>query len=70
MSDLEISVNGDERVRAAAERYRSGKVSIDQAARIAGLSVAEWLATARDRDLTTQLRPEDLRRDVAAAGRL
>ena len=52
------------RVRLAVERYQSGEVSVNQAARIAGLSVAEWLEVARERNLTTQLKPEDLENDA------
>lgn len=61
---------GDIRVRVAAERYQSGEVSVNEAARIAGMSVAEWLQVARERNLTTQLTPDDLDRDVDAAREL
>ena len=57
----------DLRVRVAIERYQSGEVSTNQAARIAGISVAEWLEIARDRNLTSQLSPDDLVDDVDAA---
>jgi predicted HTH domain antitoxin len=55
------------RVRLAVERYQSGEVSVNQAARIAGISVAEWLEVARERNLTTQLKPEDLEDDADSA---
>lgn len=58
---------GDIRARVAAERYQSGEVSVNEAARIAGVSVAEWLEIARERNLTTQLTPADLERDAEAA---
>lgn len=58
------------RVRKAVERYQSGGVSVNQAARIAGVSLGEWLEIARERNLTTQLTPEDLQRDVDAAREL
>jgi predicted HTH domain antitoxin len=61
---------GDIRIRVAAERYQSGEVSVNQAARLAGISVAEWLEIARERNLTTQLTPEDLERDAEAAREL
>jgi predicted HTH domain antitoxin len=61
---------GDIRTRIAAERYQSGEVSVNQAARIAGMSVAEWLEIARERNLTTQLTPDDLDRDAEAAREL
>jgi predicted HTH domain antitoxin len=57
----------DLRVRVAVERYQSGDVSVNQAARIAGVSLGEWLEIARDRNLTSQLTPEELEADVDAA---
>jgi predicted HTH domain antitoxin len=57
----------DLRVRRAVERYQTGEVSVKQAARIAGVSLGEWLEIARERNLTTQLTPEDLERDVETA---
>ncbi len=58
------------RVRHAVERYQSGHASANEAARIAGVSVAEWLEIARERNLTTQLTPEDLEMDAEAAREL
>lgn len=58
------------RVRKAVEQYQSGAVSVNEAARIAGLSVAEWLAVARERNLTVQLSPGDLEADADAAREL
>ena len=58
------------RVREAVGRYQQGDVSSNEAARIAGVSIAEWLAIARERNLTTQLTAEDLRRDAEAAQEL
>jgi len=55
------------RVQRAIERYQSGDVSVNQAARIAGVSLAEWLEIARERNLTTQLTPDDLDVDADAA---
>lgn len=60
----------DLRVRTAVERYQTGEISVNQAARIAGVSLGEWLQIARDRNLTTQLSPEDLERDADAAREL
>jgi predicted HTH domain antitoxin len=57
----------DIRVRVAAERYQSGEVSVNQAARIAGVSLGEWLEIARERNLTTQLTPDDLESDAESA---
>lgn len=61
---------GTLRRRVAIERYQSGEVSVNQAARLAGVSVAEWLEIAREHNLTTQLTPDDLDDDVAAAREL
>lgn len=61
---------GELRVRVAVERYQSGDVSVNQAARIAGVSLGEWLEIARERNLTTQLSPEDLEEEVDAAREL
>lgn len=58
------------RIRRAIERYQSGAVSTNQAAQIAGVSVAEWLELARDRNLTSQLSPDDLETEVDSARRL
>ena len=55
------------RTRHAVERYQSGDVAVNQAARLAGLSVAEWLEVAHEHNLTTQLTAEDLRGDVENA---
>lgn len=52
------------RVRVAIQRYQTGEVSMNQAARIAGVSLGEWFDIARKHNLTTQLTPEDLERDV------
>nr|WP_237713363.1 UPF0175 family protein [Halococcus hamelinensis] len=49
---------------------QTGAISVNQAARIAGVSLGEWLQIARDRNLTTQLSPEDLERDADAAREL
>ena len=58
---------GELRVRVAIERYQSGAISVNEAARVAGVSLAEWLEIARDRNLTHQLSPEDLQADADAA---
>lgn len=58
------------RVREAVGRYQQGDVAVTEASRIAGLSVAEWLDIARERNLTTQLTAQDLRRDADNAQKL
>ncbi|WP_336000066.1 UPF0175 family protein [Halorientalis halophila] len=58
------------RTREAVGRYQQGDVAVTEAARISGLSVAEWLEVARERNLTTQLTPADFRRDADNAREL
>lgn len=58
------------RRRVAIERYQSGELSVNEAARLAGVSLAEWLEIAREHNLTTQLSPEDIESDAAAAREL
>jgi predicted HTH domain antitoxin len=60
----------DLRVRVAVEQYQSGEVSVNEAARIAGVSLGEWFEIARERNLTSQLSPEDLEADADAAREL
>lgn len=58
------------RIRVAVERYQSSSISVNQAARVAGVSLGEWLEIARERNLTHQLRPDDLEADADAAREL
>ena len=58
------------RIRTAVERYQSGDISVNEAARIAGVSLGEWLEIARERNLTSQLSPDDLERDADSARKL
>lgn len=58
------------RLRVAIERYQTGEVSVHQAARLAGVSLAEWVQIAREHNLTTQLTPADIEADAAAAREL
>lgn len=58
------------RVRLAVERYQSGEVALYEAARLANVSVAEWLEIARDRNLTVQLHREDIEREIETAREL
>lgn len=58
------------RARHAAERYQAGDVSTLQAARLAGVSLGEWLEFADERNLTTQLTAADLEDDARSAREL
>ncbi|WEL21897.1 UPF0175 family protein [Halorhabdus sp. BNX81] len=60
----------DLRVRHAVERYQSGDVAVNEAARLANVTVAEWLEIAREKNLTVQFRREDLEGEVEAAHEL
>lgn len=60
----------DLRIRVAVQRYQSGEISTNQAAQVAGVSIAEWLEIARDHNLTTQLSPDDLAADADVAREL
>lgn len=52
------------RVRVAIQQYQTGEASMNQAAKIAGVSMGEWFDIARKHNLTTQLTPEDIELDV------
>lgn len=58
------------RVRQAVQRYQTGDVSVNEGARIAGVSIAEWLEIAHERGLTTQLDENDLSFDAERASEL
>jgi predicted HTH domain antitoxin len=61
---------GSLRERIAIQRYQAGEISVNQAARLAGVSIAEWFEIAREHNLTTQLKPGDLESDADAAREL
>jgi predicted HTH domain antitoxin len=54
------------RIRKATELYVSGKASVKQAARFAGLDLADWFVIAKEKNLIVQIRPEELDEDVEA----
>ncbi|MFC7073431.1 UPF0175 family protein [Halovenus rubra] len=58
------------RTRHAVERYQSDDVSVNEAARLAGVSIAEWLEIAQERGLTTQLGETELSFDAERATEL
>lgn len=58
------------RIRHAVERYQTGDASTAEAARLAGVSLGEWLEIAGERNLTTQLSPADLEDDAYVAHEL
>jgi len=58
------------RTRRAVEQYQSGEASVGEAARVAGVSLGEWLEIAAERNLTTQLSPADVTDDAHTAQEL
>jgi predicted HTH domain antitoxin len=58
------------RTRHAVERYQSDDVSVNEAARLAGVSIAEWLEIAHEWGLTTQLDETALSLDAERAQEL
>jgi predicted transcriptional regulator len=55
------------RTRESVARYQSGDASVAEAARVADLSVAEWIDVAAERNCTLQLRASDLADDADVA---
>ena len=58
------------RTREAVARYQSGDAAVGEAARVADLTVAEWIEVAAERNLTSQLAVADLADDADTAGDL
>ncbi|MFB6150484.1 MAG: UPF0175 family protein [Haloarculaceae archaeon] len=58
------------RIRRAVERYQAGDASVGEAARIADVTVAEWIEIADERNLTLQLSATDVSDDAFAAQEL
>lgn len=58
------------RTREAVARYQAGDVSAAEAARLADLTVAEWIEVASERNLTLQLTDADLSDDAYVAQEL
>jgi len=54
------------RLRKAIELYVAGKASVKQAARIAGISLADWFKVAKDKGLLIQITPDEIEDEVKA----
>lgn len=54
----------DLQVQVVVEQYQTGDVSMNQAARIADVSLEEWLEIAREHNLTSKLTPDGLETDT------
>jgi predicted HTH domain antitoxin len=55
------------RTREAVARYQSGDASVGEAARLADVTVAEWIETAAERNLTLGVSAADLADDARTA---
>ena len=58
------------RVREAVARYQAGDASVGEAARVADVSVAEWIEIADERNLTLQVSADELADDARTAQEL
>lgn len=56
----------DLRLMKAIELYVSNKIGVKQAARIAGVSLAEWLMVAKEKGLLVQISPDEITEDLKA----
>ncbi len=54
------------RLRKAIELYVTGKKSLKQAARIAGVSLAEWFEITKEKGLLVQISPEEVEEELEA----
>lgn len=55
------------RVREAVSRYQAGDASVGEAARLADVTVAEWIQIASDHNLTLQIDADELADDARTA---
>ena len=58
------------RVREAVAQYQAGDASVGEAARVADVSVAEWIEIADERNLTLQVSADELADDARTAQEL
>ena len=56
----------DLRLKKAIELYVTNKISVKQAARIAGISLADWFIIAKDNGLLVQINPEEIDEELKA----
>lgn len=56
----------DLKIRKAIELYTAKKVGIKQAARLAGVSLAEWFVSAKEKGLLVQIKPEEIDEELKA----
>ncbi|MHA1379182.1 MAG: UPF0175 family protein [Candidatus Helarchaeota archaeon] len=56
----------DLKLRKAIELYVTNKISIKQATRIAGISLADWFVLAKEKELLVQIKPEEIDEELKA----
>ncbi len=56
----------DLKLRKAIELYIENRVSVKEAARIAGISLAEWFMVAKEKGLLVQIKPEEIDEELKA----
>ena len=56
----------DLKLRKAIELYVNNKISIKQATRIAGISLADWFVIAKEKELLVQIQPEEIDEELKA----
>lgn len=54
------------KLKKAIELYVNKEISVKQAARIAGISLAEWFNIANEKGLLVQISPDDLDEELKA----
>jgi len=54
------------KLKKAIELYVLNRVSIKQAARIAGISLADWFNIAKEKGLTVQISPDEIKEELSA----
>ena len=56
----------DLKLRKAIKLYVTNKISIKQATRIAGISLADWFVIAKEKELLVQIQPEEIDEELKA----
>jgi hypothetical protein len=69
-ADLERVVIVEGGGREAVARYQAGDASVGEAARLADVTVSEWIEIADERNLTLQVSADDLADDARTAQEL
>jgi predicted HTH domain antitoxin len=54
------------KLKKAIELYVLNKISVKQAARIAGISLADWFTIAKEKGLRVQISPDEINDEIKA----